>query len=135
MSRTKKDRKIQPNSGRTFPAGGGDGRMGAGGFAAAIAAALRREYGGTRTAIKTIATLTGANERAVKNWFGGHNGPSGEFLIALCRHSDQVLETVLLLAGRDELVTAKKFADAKGTLRRMIAMLDDMEERAGGDRG
>jgi hypothetical protein len=109
--------------------------MSAGGFAAAIATALRREYGGTRAAIKTIVTLTGANERAVKNWFGGLNGPSGEFLIALCRHSDQVLETVLLLAGRDELVTAKKFTDAKGTLRRMIAMLDDMEKQTGGDRG
>jgi hypothetical protein len=109
--------------------------MGAGGFAAAIATALRREYGGTRAAIKTIVTLTGANERAVKNWFGGLNGPSGEFLIALCRHSVHVLETVLLLAGRDELITAKKFADAKGTLRRMIAMLDDMEASAGSREG
>ncbi len=126
MSPTKRHRKIQSVPGRNLPPGGAGGRIGASGFATAIAAALRREYGGTRTAIKTIVALTGANERAVKNWFGGLNGPSGEFLIALCRHSDQVLETVLLLAGRDQLVTAKKFADAKDTLRRMIVMLDDM---------
>jgi len=28
-----------------------------------------------------------------QEWFEAKNGPNGEFLIALCRHSDQVLET------------------------------------------
>ena len=36
----------------------------------------------------------------MKNWFDAKNGPSGEFLIALCAHSDEVLETFLLMAGR-----------------------------------
>jgi hypothetical protein len=125
MSPTNRDRKIQAGSGRSFPAG--DGRLGASAFAAAIAAALRRDYGGTRGAVKTIVGLTAANERAVKNWFEGRNGPSGEFLIALCRHSDEVLETVLILAGRTDLLTAKKFADAKGKLREMLAIIDDLE--------
>lgn len=67
------------------------------------------EYGGSHSAVKTVVELTGANERAVKNWFQANNGPSGEFLIALCRHSDHALETVLLMSGREEPVKAKKF--------------------------
>ena len=47
-------------SGITFPPGG---------FADAIAGALRREYGATHAAVKIVVDLTGANERAVKNWF------------------------------------------------------------------
>jgi hypothetical protein len=124
MSPTKRDRKIRTNSGRTFQSN--DRRIGAGGFAAAISAALHRDFGGTRAAVKSIVGLTGANERAVKNWFAGYNGPSGEFLIALCRHSDEVLETVLRLAGRTELVTAKKLVDARGKLLEMIALIDDL---------
>ncbi len=41
------------------------------------------------------------------------NGPNGEFLIALCRHSDQVLETLLLLAGRTDHVRARQIVAAK----------------------
>jgi hypothetical protein len=57
-------------SGITFPSGR---------FPGAIAAALHREYGATHAAVKTVVGLTGANERAVKNWFKAKNGPSGEF--------------------------------------------------------
>ena len=85
MSLTKKDRINRSVSGTTFPPKR---------FADAIAAALRREYGGTHAAVKTVVALTGANERAVKNWFDAKNGPSGEFLIALCAHSDEVLRDV-----------------------------------------
>ncbi len=127
MSRTKKDRKIQSDSGKTFQPGSKSARLGAGGFALAIATALQKDFGGTRRGIKTIAGLTTANERAVKNWFDGRNGPSGEFLIALCRHSDQVLETVLILADRRELVTAKTFVDAKGKLLEMLELMKNLE--------
>ena len=63
---TKKDRIIRSVSGITFPPGG---------FAGAIAAALRREYGATHASVKTVVSLTGANERAVKNWFDAKNAP------------------------------------------------------------
>ena len=127
MSPTDEDRKIQSDSRTTFQPSSSTGRMGAGAFAAAVASALQKEFGGTHGAIKRVVGLTAANERAVKNWFEGRNGPSGEFLILLCRHSDQVLETVLLLAGRTELVTAKKLVDAKGKLREMLILIDEIE--------
>ena len=96
-------------------------------FADAVALALRREYGGSHAAIKTVVALTGANERAVKNWFDAKNGPSGEFLIALCAHSDGVLETFLLMAGRTQQVQAKKIVDATNKLREILMMLETLQ--------
>lgn len=87
--------------------------------------ALRNDFptGG----IKAIVRLTSANERAVKNWFEGRNAPSGEFLVLLCRHSDQVLETFLTLSGRHQLLSAKKLVDARRKLREMLAIIDELE--------
>jgi hypothetical protein len=90
MSLTKKDRIIRSVSGITFPPGG---------FASAVAAALRREYGATHASVKTVVLLTGAIERAVKNWFAARNAPSGEFVVSLCRHSDECLRRSSLMAG------------------------------------
>jgi hypothetical protein len=119
MSLTKNDRKIQSLSGNDFPSGS---------FAKAIAGALHREYDQTRAGVKTVVTLTGANERAVRNWFDGKNGPNGEFLIALCRHSDQVLDTVLTMAGRTEHVRARKLVEAKDKLREILRAIEELGE-------
>lgn len=127
MSPAKKDRKNQSEVEKNVRAADGSPRIGAAGFAAAIADALHREFDGSGSAIKTIVGLTAANERAVKNWYQGRNGPSGAFLVLLCRHSDHVLEAVLLLSGRQDLVTAKKLVDAKGKLREMLTLIDELE--------
>ncbi|MGI6854240.1 hypothetical protein [Mesorhizobium sp. 1B3] len=126
MSSAKKGRKIRSRSGTTFQSDPPEKRLGATGFAKAISEALRREFDGNASAVKTIVALTRANERAVKNWYEGRNGPSGEFLIQLCRHSDAVLETVLLLANRHYLVTEKKFIDTRTKLSEMISQLDKL---------
>src|SRR5688572_18844517 len=118
MSFAKDDRKNQPIHGKSLHAER---------FSDAIARALHREFDHTHAAVKTVVALTGANERAVRNWFEAKNGPNGEFLIALCRHSDQVLETFLLLAGRNEHVKAKKMVEAKQKLREIFALLNDLE--------
>lgn len=128
MSPSKKDRKIQSKSGNDVPRDGAF-RPGAAGFAAAISEALHREFEGNGSAVKSIAKLTGANERAAKNWYDGRNGPSGEFLVILCRHSDQVFEAVLMLSGRNDVLGAKKLLDAKNQL---LAMLNVIEEHQSG---
>lgn len=115
MSRTEKDRKVRSIPGITFPASA---------VAEAIAKALHREYDGSHSGVKTVAALTGANPRAVKNWFDGKNAPSGESLVALCRHSVQVLQTFLLLAGRNEYLPAAKVLEAREQLRRVLTFLD-----------
>lgn len=128
MSPPKKDRKIRSVLRKNFREGPPSEPPAGGRYAATIAAALRHGYGGTHAAVKTVATLTGANERAVKNWFDASNGPNGEFLITLCKHSDQVLETVLALAGRVDLVNAKKLTDARGKLKEMLELMDRLEK-------
>jgi hypothetical protein len=125
MSRSQKDRKLRSESGKTFPQNpqsphGFD-------FVEAIAQALRREFGGSPAAVKVVVRLTRANPRAVRNWFAANNGPSGENLVVLLRHSEEVLETVLFLAGRHDLITARKLAGAREKLREMIEMIDDLQ--------
>lgn len=96
-------------------------------FVTAIAAALRRGYGGDSSAVKRVVAQTGANERAVRNWFEGKNGPSGEYLVELTRHSDEVLVSVLQMAGRSEILKAKILVDARAKLGEMLAMIDQLQ--------
>lgn len=125
MSPTKRDRKIQSISGKDFPIDArGDDRER---FSAVIADALHREFGDTHAAIKIVVGLTNANERAVKNWFSAKNGPTGRHLVDLVRTSDEVLEAVLLMSGRGDLVVAKKLVDAKRVLSKMLKLLGDLE--------
>lgn len=71
----------------------------------------------------------GGHIRAVKNWFSGTYGPSEEHLVALARHSDEVLGTFLAMAGREELMVAIKLVATE----RAIAELLDAVRRLGGD--
>ena len=91
MSLPKDGRNFRQQTGKNFPAVS---------FAPAVAEALRREYGHSQGGIGKVVALTAANERTVRNWFEAKNGPGGEYLIALCRHSDEVLSTILMLSGR-----------------------------------
>lgn len=101
--------------------------LGSNRFAELVSEALRKEFGSNRSAVKTIARLVDANERAVKNWFDGTNGPNGEFLVRLCRHSDRVLETVLLQAGRDELVKVRNLIAMRNKLRQMLDLIEELD--------
>jgi hypothetical protein len=126
MSPTQKDRNLQSESGRSLPpppATNGEPLS----FAETVADALRREFGGTSAAVKVVVRLTRANERAVKNWFTAKNGPSGENLMILLRHSDEVLESVLQMAGRQDLIVARKLTGAREKLREMLAMIDELQ--------
>lgn len=113
-----------PKEGKFFPNGGGE--AGAQIFAAAIAEALQRSLGTSRARIKVTAGWTGANERTVKNWFSGKYGPSGEHLVGLMRHSDDVLQAVLELSGRDGLSNAVKIERVEHILKELLIALYDV---------
>jgi len=93
-------------------------------FAASVAAALRLSYGGHGAAVKRVAQLTGANERAVKNWFEARNAPNGFHLVILARHSDDVLRLFLQMAGRSDCLVQLEFAKMRTVLVRALAVLD-----------
>jgi hypothetical protein len=121
MSFTENDRNFRSKSGKTFPNEPAYAR-----FGPAIAEALRAEFGGSTSAIKSIGKLTGANERTVRNWFEGKNGPGGDNLIALIRHSDTVLRTMLVLSDRRQLALASDLRNLHSKMRHLMEALDEL---------
>lgn len=95
-------------------------------LALTIAAALKAEFGDTPSTLKTVAQLTRSNERTVRNWFAGKNGPSGENLVILMRHSDLVLRVVLALADRHDLVVAIRLSNLRRQLVDAVAEIDGL---------
>ncbi len=128
MSFRKKGRKVRPVSGRTFPRSSGTVEKSDGyDYTAVIAETLREAFGRTGRSVKTVMAYTGAGERAVKNWFEGKNGPNGENLVMLVRHSDEVLEALLLMAGREDILTGKFLVDARDRLAEMLEIIDELQ--------
>ncbi len=128
MSFRKKGRNFRPDSGKTFPRSSNrvaapDGYE----FAAVIAETLRETVGGTRMSVKTVMAYTGAGERTVRNWFEGKNGPNGKNLVELVRHSDEVPEALLLMAGREGILAGKMLVDARDKLAEMLEIIDQLQ--------
>ena len=76
--------------------------------------------------VKTVMAYTGVGERTVKNWFAGKNGPNGKNLVELVRHSDEVLEALLLMAGREDILAGKLLVDARDKLVEMLEIIDQL---------
>jgi len=94
-------------------------------FPQLIAGALREEWGESPSSRKAVGLITNANERAVRNWFDGRNGPSGENLVRLIQHSDAVLSAVLRASRRDQLLPAVALMRLKASLQMAIDSLDE----------
>jgi hypothetical protein len=94
-------------------------------YEALIGAAIRRELRGSHRSIKTLMRWTGASARTAKNWLSGAAGPSGAHLVELMKSSDLVFETVLGMAGRGQVLTGGKMAEARELLRRADALFGD----------
>lgn len=92
---------------------------------------MHAEWGTTPSARKEVGRITRANERAVRNWFEGKNGPSGENLVLLIRHSDAVLETVLEtvleLSGRQALMPAARMLGIRDRLKEVVDAIDGLQ--------
>ena len=95
-------------------------------YGMAVAYALKNQLGTTHRAVKIIMRWTGAGERTVKNWLAGVSGPNGQHLVELIRHSDEVLEVLLLMAGRQRIAAAKKLVDVRNQLAETIQQVDDL---------
>jgi hypothetical protein len=62
----------------------------------------------------------------LKNWPAGISGPSGQHLVDLIRHSDDVLAVLLILAGRQQVVAVQKLVDVRNKLAETIEQVDAM---------
>ncbi|MDD1520651.1 hypothetical protein DAA51_33795 [Bradyrhizobium sp. WBAH10] len=63
----------------------------------------------------------------MKNWFSAKNGPTGRHLVDLVRTSDEVLEAVLRMSGRSDLILSKKLGDSKQTLIKMLNLIGELQ--------
>lgn len=71
-----------------------------------VASALRHDYGDLPSAVKQIGLQTGANLRAIRNWYEGRHAPSSMHLLRLAKSSPQILQLVLQQIGGEELADA-----------------------------
>jgi len=104
-----------PKKGKSFPKRDGDGSadfsLDDHAFAMKIASALKAELKDRNSRAKLVASWTGANERTVKNWILGRYAPCGRHLVVLAQHSDQVLNAILSMADRQDLLLASIIGD------------------------
>jgi hypothetical protein len=91
-----------------------------------IAAALQRASVESGLQIKTVAGWTGANERTVKNWFSGQYGPSGEHLLILARHSHEVLNTMLAIMERRDLLVKQEIVESEQRIARLTVLVQEL---------
>lgn len=92
-----------------------------------ISLALRRASDDARVTTKTVVNWTGANERTVKNWFCGRYGPSGDHLMVLANHCDEVMEAIIRMTGRKTLLTGIRLVDLEKRLLAALALIRDIE--------
>ena len=95
-------------------------------FATEIATALKRTIRNRRVHAKTIAIWTGANERTVKNWLSGVYGPSGDHLMILARHSDEVLSAILSMVGREELLPVVELGRLESRILDLLKLVREL---------
>ena len=65
---------------------------------------------------KPLEMIPPGGERTVRNWMSGRYAPCGRHLVMLAKHSGQVLNNILSMAGRQELPVACRFADLRRKL-------------------
>jgi len=126
-----------PKKGNSFPKSGDPNNSNNGGgssdgtinFVLQIASALERTLRDRKTRIKTVAGWTGANERTVKNWLSGQYGPCGAHLVGLIQHSDEVLNAVLSMARRHDLVFAQKLNDVEQRLLELMSTVKELRSQ------
>jgi hypothetical protein len=128
MSFPKKGKSF-PKKGKSFPKRDGDGcsdfNLDDRAFAMKIASALKSELKDRNSRAKLVAGWTGANERTVKNWILGRYAPCGRHLVVLAQHSDQVLNAILSMAGRQDFVLAGKVEDLRRKVFELAALIGE----------
>jgi hypothetical protein len=94
-----------------------------------IAAALKSELKNRKSRAKLVAGWTGANERMAKNWILRRYAPCDRHLVGLAQHSEQVLRTILTMAGRQDCCSPVKWIRSEGCFEPIVALDDFLAVR------
>ncbi|TAJ36979.1 MAG: hypothetical protein EPO54_15615 [Brevundimonas sp.] len=60
----------------------------------------------------------------MKNWFEARNGPSGENLVELMKHSDAVFDTMLVASERQGRLREIKLQAMERPLRELLGLIE-----------
>jgi hypothetical protein len=113
-----------PKKGKSFQKRGGDGNnLDDQAFAMKIASGLHSELKDHNSRAKSVAGWAGAHERTVKNWILGRYAPCGRHLVVLAQHSDAVLNAILSMADRQDLLIAQKVEDLRRKVFELAALI------------
>jgi len=77
---------------------------------------------------------SGFFHQRLKNWLAGVSGPSGQHLVDLIRHSDDVLEVLLILAGRQKIVAVQKVFEVRNKLAETVNQIDELMDNGSSTR-
>ena len=126
MSFPKKGKSF-PKKGKPFPKRDGDAgsnfNLDDRAFAIKISLALKSELRDRSSRAKLLAGWTGASERTVKNWISGRYAPCSRHLVILAQYSDQVLNVILSIADRQDLVLARRVGDLRQKVLELAAIV------------
>src|SRR3984893_15075263 len=115
-----------PKKVKSFPKGDGDGSSDFGlddhSFAMKIAAALKSELKDRNSRAKLVAGWTGPMSARSQTGFW-NDDPCGRHLVVLAQHSDQVLNAILTMAGRQDLLLARRVGDLRQRVLELAAIL------------
>jgi hypothetical protein len=127
MSFPKKGKSF-PKKGKSFPKRDGDGGSDFSldhAFAMKIGSALKSELKDRNSRAKLVASWTGASERTVKNWILGRYAPCGRHLVVLAQHSDHVMNAILSMADRQDLLFARRIGDLRRKVLELAAIFEE----------
>ena len=79
-----------------------------------VSQVLRKNYAEINSAIKIIGRKTGANPRAIRNWYEGRNAPNSSHLIILARHIPDIARLILTLSARQDIWTSYQMIATHG---------------------
>lgn len=94
-----------------------------------LGVALRSELGSSARATKTIMRWTGASDRSARKWMHGDGAPSGAHLIDLARGSERVMELLLELTGRSDLLVAVDIHAVEVALARATGAVETLKRQ------
>lgn len=120
-----------PQKGNLFPTGSGSNLppIDPLTFASVISLALMRARSDRQISIKNVVNWTGANERTVKNWFSGRFGPSGDHLMVLANHCDEVMDAIIRMSGRSTLSASLRLEAAEKSLVAALKLVRDIQRQ------
>lgn len=104
-------------------------------FAQLVSEALRKDYADLPSAVKQIGLQTGANLRAIRNWYEGRHAPSSFHLLILAKSSPSLLQLVLTQIGGNDLLEAFQILSSNPPVKQQpttdkTVSNDDLEDDA-----